>query len=181
MSERKQAEPYLREVEPGDTELLFCWANEEEVRKNSFHSEVIFYEEHQKWFEQLMHDRNQFQYIMMLGEKPIGQVRLSVFGDSAEIGYSISKEKRGQGYGTVIVCLIKEVVQKNFSDVKKLVAKVKPDNMPSVYCVKKNKFIEKFSLYELDMSDHKEKLGGGYSVNSVKYPIFSAGLHQVAV
>lgn len=161
MSERKQTGPYLREAEPGDMELLFYWANEEEVRKNSFHSDSISYEEHQKWFEQLMQDRNQFQYIMMLGEKPVGQIRLSIFKDRAEIGYSISKEERGLGYGTLIVELAKEAVHKNFAGVKKIVAKVKSDNTASVCCFKRNRFIEKYSLYEFDMSEYKEKLGGG--------------------
>ena len=59
---------------------------------------------------------------------PIGQIRLNVDYDEAEIGYSIAKEYRGKGYGHKILQLIEELISKEYPKIQKLVAKVKPDN-----------------------------------------------------
>ena len=40
---------YLRLAEMEDMDLLFTWANEEMVRKNSFSTRKITYEEHVIW------------------------------------------------------------------------------------------------------------------------------------
>ena len=42
---------FLREAKWEDMEQLFLWANDKEVRKNSFSMEPISYEEHQEWYE----------------------------------------------------------------------------------------------------------------------------------
>ena len=37
----KGKECYLRLVKPEDIDLLFSWANDPEVRKNAFHTEIL--------------------------------------------------------------------------------------------------------------------------------------------
>ena len=41
----------LRPVTQDDIKLLFKWANDPEVRLNSFNSKEIKWDEHQKWFK----------------------------------------------------------------------------------------------------------------------------------
>ena len=43
-------EIYLRLVDDKDMKLLFDWRNDEVVRKNSFSTEPIDWEEHVSWF-----------------------------------------------------------------------------------------------------------------------------------
>ena len=52
-------------------------------------------------------------------------------GDSAEIGYSVCAEKRGQGYGKIMLQMLCEKVRQEFPEIKKLTAKVKPENRAS--------------------------------------------------
>ena len=40
----------LRETEMTDVDLLYSWIYDQLVRKNSFHTEVIDYQEHQQWY-----------------------------------------------------------------------------------------------------------------------------------
>lgn len=121
----------LRKATAEDIDLIFEWANEVDVRKNSFNSKPIPYENHKIWFEKLMSDGSVYQYILMDNDVPVGQIRLNIEGNEAEIGYSIAKEYRGKGYGHRILQLIVEEVRENIPEVEKLVAKVKPDNIAS--------------------------------------------------
>lgn len=142
---------YLRKAMRQDVDLLFEWANEESVRKNSFSTEKISYEEHRKWFENLLIREDAGQYILMQEEEPIGQIRIHVNGSEAEIGYSICKEKRGLGYGKELVGLLIEQVKKDFPQVKKLAAQVKPENIASQKVFLDVGFLEKAISYELNI------------------------------
>lgn len=124
-------EVYLRKAVHSDMDLIYQWANDLTVRKNSFSSEQIPYHKHVDWFSQMLNNKAVLQYIMMDGDLPVGQIRLNIDNESAEIGYSIASEYRGQGYGHKILQLIAEETRKNHPEIRKLIAKVKPENSSS--------------------------------------------------
>lgn len=95
--------PYLRKATEADAEMLFRWRNEPETRANSFHTEPIPYEEHVAWLAGALLNPAQEIYIFCDSDVPIGQVRLSVKGDTATISYSIDAAYRAQGYGQVML------------------------------------------------------------------------------
>ena len=97
----------LRLATQEDMDLLFEWANEEEVRRNSFSTEKILYENHVKWFENILKKENCRQYIYCVEDVSVGQVRLTISGEKAEIGYSICACFRGKGYGKRMLELLK--------------------------------------------------------------------------
>lgn len=140
---------YLRFVKPADIDILFEWANDEAVRANGFHTGKIPYDEHQRWFEALLKDESQVQYILMRGEEAVGQVRLSVKDHCAEVHYSISPQNRNMGLGKALIQLIQNKVYEEYPDIYKLTAKVKPTNIASIQCFEKNGFSETFIQYEL--------------------------------
>ena len=118
---------YLRDARKQDVDLIFEWANDSTVRSFSFNSEPIPYENHIKWFARLLDSDCAKMYIMIKDGVPVGQIRISIIGDEAEIGYSIAKESRGKGYGTRIVKLLESECRGNGS-LKRLVARVKSVN-----------------------------------------------------
>ena len=142
---------YLREAEQMDIGLLFTWANDPAVRLNSFTTDPIPYEDHRKWFEHIMADDKVLQYIMMDDENPVGQIRLNIENDSAEIGYSIAAAYRGRGYGRKILQLIVDEVKKHHPEIKTLIAKVKPDNKASKKLFESEGYEMKYSCYSLDI------------------------------
>ena len=150
-------ELYLRSAILSDMDMLFELANDETVRNNSFHTAPISYDEHKEWFRKMMEDDSQLQFILMLASQPIGQVRLTVDSGIAEISYSIIPEKRGMGYGKRIICLIKELVYKEYPDIYKLTARVKPENVASIYCFEENGFCETYEQYEFNMEGYCER------------------------
>lgn len=121
----------LRLATQDDVDLLFGWANEEEVRKNSFSTEKILYEDHVQWFQRLLKREDCKQYIYYVDDVAAGQVRVTVEGDKAEIGYSICASCRGKGYGKKMLRLLQEQLKQDMPEVKTLVARVKPENIAS--------------------------------------------------
>lgn len=121
----------LRKALPEDVELLFVWANDPEVRKNSFNTTTIQYPAHAVWYEKQMHDQNVQIYIGMVGLKPVGQVRVVIDVNIAEINYSVAPGCRGGGIGYSLLLYLEEIVQRDFPRVNLLRGYVKPDNIAS--------------------------------------------------
>lgn len=147
---------YLRQADEEDMERLFQWANEPAVRRNSFSTEEISYKEHQEWYRKLLAGTDCKQYIYMVNNEAVGQIRLTVKGEAAEISYSVSVEKRGMGYGKEMLGLLNEKVKQDFPRVKKLVAKVKPDNIVSqkVFC--DTGYVKAYDVFEMRINIYQK-------------------------
>ena len=139
---------YLRPALYEDEDLLLRWANNSDVRRNSFHSETITPEEHRKWFSNMMQSPKEIQYILMRGDTPVGQIRLSCSEERAEIDYSIDRNFRGNGYGKRILELIKQEVIRSFPEIKVLVGKVKQGNTLSENCFADGNYEKVYSCFE---------------------------------
>lgn len=142
---------YLRKATIDDMDLLFEWANEELVRKNSFSTKMITYEEHVSWYEQIMFRKDVAQYIYMNDDIPIGQVRVNIFDDIGEVGFSVCTLKRGQGHGTKILELLYEKIKVDYPDIKKLIGKVKPENTASQKAFLNVGYEEIYKTYQINM------------------------------
>ncbi len=157
MERENQECGYLRLAVKSDMDLLFEWANESLVRKNSFSSERICYEEHKAWFERLLQNKNCWQYIYMYDGKETGQARLTVNGEEAEIGYSICAEMRGQGHGRKLLELVCRQAQQDFPGVRKIIGKVKPENAASQKAFVKAGFEETYTAFEIKLLGMRRK------------------------
>lgn len=140
---------YLRNAKESDMLLLLQWANEAQVRKNSFSALEISYEEHRTWFHNFLLDENNRQYIYIRDDKPIGQIRISVNKNIAEIGYSICMTERNKGYGTKMLWELQERVANDFPEVDTFIGKVKIDNTVSKKTFVRAGFNEIYSVFEL--------------------------------
>lgn len=138
---------YIRNATKADMDLLYKWANDPIVRKNSFSTELIPYENHVLWFNRIMADPFVLQFVLMEDNTPVGQIRLNIEGKEAEIGYSIASEFRGKGYGHKILQLVANEVITNHPEIEKLVAKVKPDNIASNKLFKSEGFEMEYTCY----------------------------------
>ena len=171
---------YLRKAEWVDVDLLFEWANDSEVRNNSFNTANIACEEHKRWFRGCMQDENVDIYICYLDAEPIGQIRLNYNNETAIISYSIAKKYRGQGFGRAIIRLIEAEVVSTRPDITFLNGSVKRDNIASQRIfenngydiksidggnghIKYNKMIEPQTAYTDRFIDVENYRGGGYS------------------
>lgn len=123
---------YLRNVTEKDKELLFQWANDSDVRKNSFISKNISEKEHERWFRRVMEDDNVKQYIFMEDENAVGQIRFDIKDECAIISYSISCNNRGRGLASEMIKAAEKKILEDRPDVKIITAEVKPENYLSL-------------------------------------------------
>lgn len=143
---------YLRRATIEDMDLLYRWANDPIVRHNSFNTDTIPYESHIAWFNKNMENPLVLQFILMDDQIPIGQIRLNISGADAEIGYSIAREFRGKGYGHLILRLLSDEIRKNHSEIKRLIAKVKPENQASNRLFEAEDYAIEYTCYCKELS-----------------------------
>lgn len=124
----------IRKATLDDIKIYFKWINDSGVRNASFSSEIISWENHQKWFLNKINDPNFLFYIFQNQQNEfIGQVRFQRIIQNLEsiISISLDDNFRGKGYGTR---LINEATSKFFSEYSdfQIVAFIKVENFPSI-------------------------------------------------
>lgn len=134
---------FLRNVEPGDCEMFFEWANDAVTRELSFSPDKISWEAHCSWFKEKLADEGTRIYVG-LDEKlePVGQIRFGKLpgeeygDDEVEVDVHIAPGKRSMGYGSR---LISSAMQDFFAHryAKKIHAFVRPENTASVHVFEK--------------------------------------------
>lgn len=142
----------LRPAEENDCDLLFEWANETAVRKNSFHTEMIPYEEHVEWYRNQLQRKDRRQFIYMDKSEPVGQIRITECDGEVELSYSIASEKRGRGYGKRMIKQMCEQVGDYFPEAKIVKARVKPENISSQKALMQAGLCNKYLTYEMEIS-----------------------------
>ena len=139
----------LRPVTPNDVELLFTWANDLEVRMNSFNLNLIKYEDHITWFQKKIKSSESHIFILEKFNMPVGQIRFDLEQNPLcyRIDYSIGKKYQRNGYGKKII----EFGLRKMSEIKKdcpiIRASVKNNNTASIICFQENNF-KKIKEYE---------------------------------
>ena len=82
-----------------DTEITYKWAADPEVRKWSFSTNPIIFDEHQNWFSKKINDTNCVYYIAHLNDQAIGSIRFDIEDSIATISYLLDTAFHGQGLG----------------------------------------------------------------------------------
>lgn len=169
---------YLRAATKADMDLLFEWANDPQVRKNSFSTKKISYEEHKKWFEDLLKDKKRKQYIYVVDGKEIGQARVELDKDTAKISYSICAAKRGLGFGGLLLRMVCLQAKQDFPEILKFIGEVKPENEVSQKVFLGAGFQAKKYTYEALAEKIVSKIYWGgveFSINSCGNGVYLAG------
>ena len=92
----------IRRVDKKDTDLLWDWVNDTDVRSNSLNSESIGKISHQEWLNNKIQSEDTLMYILESEGIPFSQIRFDrVNQDDAEIDISVAKEFRLRGLGTL--------------------------------------------------------------------------------
>jgi RimJ/RimL family protein N-acetyltransferase len=92
----------IRRVGKKDTDILWGWVNDTNVRSNSLNSESIGKISHQEWLNNKIQSKDTVMYILESEGIPFSQIRFDrVNQDDAEIDISVAKEFRSQGLGTL--------------------------------------------------------------------------------
>ena len=132
----------VRLAEEKDVELLWQWANDPDVRRNSFSPEEIPIQRHREWFLRKIGSPATRIYVIERQGKPVGQVRYDrANGREAEIDVSIAAEHRGSGLGTEALAATKERALKDL-EVESVVGIVMKSNTASCSAFQRAGFTE---------------------------------------
>ncbi len=131
-----------------DAYIYYNWANDSEVREQSFTSDKIDFNDHEKWFKTKLNDKTCYMFIFQNEENEnIGQVRIQEQdGKNAIIGISIDKFFRGYGYAKEMLINACEFYFK--SNVSVIIhAYIKKNNLSSQSAFKKAGFQNSGTVY----------------------------------
>ena len=92
-----------------DAPLFWDWANDREVRQNSWSSKEVELTSHLSWFKGKIESKDSRVYVLESEVGPVAQVRYDrTLCNEAEVDFSESSKWRGQGVGTEALRLTKE-------------------------------------------------------------------------
>ena len=117
----------IRIAAEADARKVFELSNEDEVRRNSIHSEKIEWESHLKWFFRALNDPDCIYYIAEWDGEFCGQVRFNRENSQWVVSISVVSSFRGRHIGSEI---LKAAVSKMDRD--SVIAYVKERNIPSL-------------------------------------------------
>ncbi len=107
----------IREVCSDDAPLLFGWANDPQLRRNSISRKVIDPQEHLNWFEGVLDSPDQVIFILEQDANPVGQARfMRELENRFVLSYSIDSVYRGGGLGKKMLSLAIATHRATFPD-----------------------------------------------------------------
>lgn len=123
-----------------NSKLLYDWAMDKEVRKNSFNSDEFSYESHCKWLKKQLNNNDCDILLCKINKDFVGQTRLYYEDGIATINYSIAKEFRRKGYASLMIESVINYVLQNNEKIDTFIAEVKLENVPSIKIFEKLNF-----------------------------------------
>ena len=122
----------IRRASEGDLLMVFRWANDPELRQQSFSAEPIPLEDHTKWFLSKLAAPTSWMYNVEYKGAPVAQIRFDVRSKEAIISYSMEAGYRGRGWGQPMLELGIAAFRKAHPQPVKIVGYVKTVNQGSV-------------------------------------------------
>lgn len=117
-----------------DCDLVFSLSSDPFVRKVSFSTKPIEYEQHCNWFSKAVLDTNMLFFLVFDGNDFVGQIRFNRKSEQSTecvISLSITKDFRGKHIARAFLELGIEEMRKNWHTVDTIVAEVKGENASS--------------------------------------------------
>ena len=134
-------------MEGSDMGDLLKWRNHPVIRENSFSTNAISLNEHERWFKKKIKDPSSKIYIACCGDGKIGMIRFDDHGDVIKVNVMLNPDFLNKGLGSKV---IKLGVEKLISEIKldkPIVAEIKNDNIASIKAFQKVGFKESHSTF----------------------------------
>lgn len=136
----------IRRATLDDAEVILEWRNDETTRMNSFSKEKIELDSHIKWFKRKLSEESCALFMLMDEDEAVGHIRIDRVNDIGEISYMIAPQKRGKGYGKMIINRCEGVIPE---EINVLMGMVNNENEPSRKCFISNGYAEFSGGYKL--------------------------------
>jgi RimJ/RimL family protein N-acetyltransferase len=131
----------LRKATINDAFQLWSLANDIDVRRNSFNSRQIIYEDHVRWLKEKLASDTSAIYVLDVSEVLVAQIRYDKNGSIAEIDYAVKPAFRGKNIGSKILKMTWESACEELG-VQSAQGIVKKNNKGSIFSFQKSGFQE---------------------------------------
>ena len=143
----------LKNANKKDSKLLFDWSNDKLARNNSLSNKKILINDHNKWFNSELLNKNSYIWICIINNNPCGLIRFKKKNNRYTLSYLISPAYRGNNYSKPMIQLAINKFKSNKPRVKNIYAQVLTNNNLSIKILKslgfKFKSISKNGLVHL--------------------------------
>lgn len=126
----------LRRMDESDKRFLWEINNDPETRRQSFSMEKISWEEHQKWFDEKLKEKQFFMYVLEHEGKRVAQSDFHLNEGVATAAVVVAPEQRGKSYGAMVIKLGIEMLRQECR-IHRVIAFIKKDNTASVAAFEK--------------------------------------------
>jgi RimJ/RimL family protein N-acetyltransferase len=132
----------FRKATQADMMIYFEWANDVDVRKQSYQTGTIRLEDHKEWFLKKINDSNCHMLLFENEDQvPVGQVRFQKENEKVYvIGISLAKEFRGKGLAGTILLMASDYFLAIFPEIT-IYAYIKISNTESIRSFAKAGFV----------------------------------------
>ena len=131
----------LKDLDTNDINDLYIWRNHPIVRKNSFSSRRLLWDEHKKWFQKKRRSSNTTIYIAYSdkGDK-VGSIRFEIGKHAVGVNVMVNPDFIGKGFGSKLIKIgVKRFIDQRKSD-KLVIAEIKEGNIASIKAFEKAGF-----------------------------------------
>tara|TARA_B110000240_G_C13512425_1_gene460546 strand:+ start:3322 stop:3804 length:483 start_codon:yes stop_codon:yes gene_type:complete len=132
--------------------------NDDLVRLASFSSSAVTLDEHARWFENSLANKNRIMYVLegvdseteFLGQVRFDEILSTTFDNTFELDYSIASSQRGKGLGKKMLLLGLKMLTESFKN-PCVIAKVKIDNFASTKALLKVGFLWQNKIKDMNV------------------------------
>ena len=111
-----------------DSINIYEWRNNKKICEVSINSGAISWEEHQRWFDAVLTDKNRELIIGATENKPVGVVRFDIENDVAEVSIYLVPEAGYTGQGRNLLLSAERWLNTNRPEIKRIHASVLAEN-----------------------------------------------------
>ena len=122
----------VRLATDSDSKNIFEWRNDELTRRMSHTSEIVELEQHNNWYaNSLVLESRTLLICEGDGGEKISVIRFDISQSNAVISINLNPIQRGKGLAKTSLIKSIEFFSEHFSEVKRLVAEIKEENIAS--------------------------------------------------
>ncbi|MGG2075402.1 UDP-4-amino-4,6-dideoxy-N-acetyl-beta-L-altrosamine N-acetyltransferase [Lysinibacillus irui] len=151
----------LRDIVIDDLEKILAWRNQEHIRAVMFNNNIILWQQHMDWFNELKNTDNKISKIFKINNDDFGMLNISNINEycnSCYWGFYIGEKKAPKGTGLLLGYTSLEFIFKELN-FRKLCAEVIESNKISCYFHEKLGFkLEGTSRKQIKRNDNYEDI-----------------------
>jgi UDP-2,4-diacetamido-2,4,6-trideoxy-beta-L-altropyranose hydrolase len=141
----------IKQAGKDDSINIYEWRNNKKIRDVSINSGPISWEDHQRWFDGVLTDKNRELIIGTTENQPVGVVRFDIENDVAEVSIYLVPEGGFAGQGRNLLMSAERWLNANRPEIKRIHASVLAENDASKNLFLASNYHENKICYQKDL------------------------------